>query len=278
MIDPALGWHRLALAQLVAVTARPALTPTLRGFVPLSRIGMHAVVARVVHRLREETGLGRFGAVSGTPGFTRALGDVIAKLRLARLGPASDEAAVARFRHGLNADVENIDVTAAGLLPGKSGVGVESGHSNHAVMRRADLMADIGEESRFRFIRPNRLIPRALRFCAGLLGCDAPDRYRDPEERPPEAPRVPRKPEGRLVRHGSDLYFNLRPKRGGTGRPEQGHLFPPSNRMRAAAIKKRRSRPENPVNSIANQQRAAGAADDEVEKLSDLPCPGSRCS
>lgn len=192
----ALGWHRLTLAQLAAVIARPALT--LRGLVPVSRIGMHAVAARVVHRLGEENGLGRFAAVSGTPGFPRALADVIAELRLARVGrehlngaapdlapllagyeaelsaagltdwagmleiaaaaargggqdrliglrtllldvavsteaevefvralaarapevvataPASDEAAVTRLRHGLNADVENIDLTAAG--------------------------------------------------------------------------------------------------------------------------------------------------------------------
>jgi len=197
----ALGWHRLTLAQLAAVVARPALT--LRGLAPLSRIGMHAVAARVVHRVHEEDGLGRFGAVAGTPGFPRALADVIAELRLARVGrdglngaapdlgplmaayeaelsaagltdwagvletaagaaasgsrdrliglpmllldvavsseaelefvralaakapeflatpPASDEATVTRMVRGLNAEIENIDLTAAasGALP-----------------------------------------------------------------------------------------------------------------------------------------------------------------
>lgn len=80
----AVGWHRLTLAQLAAVVACPALS--LRGLVPLSRIGMHAVAARVVHHMQEEGGLGRFGAVAGTPGFPRALADVIAELRLARVG------------------------------------------------------------------------------------------------------------------------------------------------------------------------------------------------
>lgn len=79
----AFGWHRLTLPQLAAVAARPALT--LRGVVPLSRIGTHAVAARVVHRMQKEGGLGRFGAVAGTPGFPRALAEVIAELRLARL-------------------------------------------------------------------------------------------------------------------------------------------------------------------------------------------------
>jgi RecB family exonuclease len=80
----AVGWHRLTLAQFTAVVARPALI--LRGVVPLSRIGMHAVTARLVHRVREEDGLGRFDAVAGTPGFPRALADVIGELRLARVG------------------------------------------------------------------------------------------------------------------------------------------------------------------------------------------------
>ncbi|MBZ0148202.1 MAG: hypothetical protein K8F62_11775, partial [Pseudorhodoplanes sp.] len=79
----ALGWHRLTLAQLAAAIARPALI--LRGLVPLSRIGMHAVAARIVYRLKEEGGLGRYEAVAGTPGFPRAVADVIAELRLARL-------------------------------------------------------------------------------------------------------------------------------------------------------------------------------------------------
>src|SRR5262245_19045478 len=46
----ALGWHRLTLAQLAALVARPALTS--RGLVPLSRIGMRAIAARVVHRMQ----------------------------------------------------------------------------------------------------------------------------------------------------------------------------------------------------------------------------------
>jgi ATP-dependent helicase/nuclease subunit B len=80
----ALGWHRLTLAQLAAAIARPALT--MRGVVPLSQIGVYAVAARIIHRLREEHGLGRFNAVAGTPGLPRAVANVIAELRLARLG------------------------------------------------------------------------------------------------------------------------------------------------------------------------------------------------
>jgi hypothetical protein len=78
----ALGWHRLPLAQPAAAIARPALT--LRGVVPPSRIGMHAVAARSsppsqgarARPLRRSC---------RTPRFPRALAHVVADLRVARL-------------------------------------------------------------------------------------------------------------------------------------------------------------------------------------------------
>jgi ATP-dependent helicase/nuclease subunit B len=76
----AFGWHRLTLAQLAAAVARPTLTT--RGLVSLSRIGTQAVVARIVHRLKEEGGLGRYDAVARTPGFPPAVTAVITELRL----------------------------------------------------------------------------------------------------------------------------------------------------------------------------------------------------
>jgi ATP-dependent helicase/nuclease subunit B len=79
----AFGWHRLSLAQLAAAIAAPALAA--RGIVSLSRIGTEAIVARLVHRLRDERALGRYQPVSETPGFPRAITGVIAELRLAGL-------------------------------------------------------------------------------------------------------------------------------------------------------------------------------------------------
>ena len=78
----AFGWHRLTLPQLAAAIAAPVFAE--RKVVPLSRMGAEAIVARVVHRLKVERGLGRYQAVGHTPGFARAIAAVIAELRLAR--------------------------------------------------------------------------------------------------------------------------------------------------------------------------------------------------
>jgi len=56
-----------------------------RKLAPLSRLSAGAIVARVVHGLRMEGGLGRYQSIGETPGFTRALAAVVAELRLARL-------------------------------------------------------------------------------------------------------------------------------------------------------------------------------------------------
>jgi hypothetical protein len=79
----AFGWHHLTLPQLAFALAAPPLAK--RKVVPLSRLGAEAIVARVVHRLKTEGGLGRYQPVADTPGFARAIAAVIAELRLARL-------------------------------------------------------------------------------------------------------------------------------------------------------------------------------------------------
>ena len=79
----AFGWYRLTLSQLAATIATPALAA--RGLIPLTRVGTEAIVARLVHRLRAEGGLGRYDVVSATPGFPRAVAGVIAELRVARV-------------------------------------------------------------------------------------------------------------------------------------------------------------------------------------------------
>ena len=45
----AFGWHRLTLPQLAFAIAAPILAA--RGLTPLSRIGVGALVARLVHRM-----------------------------------------------------------------------------------------------------------------------------------------------------------------------------------------------------------------------------------
>lgn len=82
-VGAAFGWHRLSFAQLTAMLAAPLLAE--RGLVPLSSLGIKAVVTRLVHELRRGGDLGRFREVAGTPGFPRAIANVIAELRLAAL-------------------------------------------------------------------------------------------------------------------------------------------------------------------------------------------------
>src|SRR5580693_6926600 len=79
----AFGWHRLTLPQLAFAVAAPILAA--RGLTPLSRIGVNALVVRLVHRMNTEDRLGHYRSVATTPGFPRAVAGVITELRLARI-------------------------------------------------------------------------------------------------------------------------------------------------------------------------------------------------
>jgi hypothetical protein len=67
----AFGWHRLTLAQLAAVLAASA--PRACRILPLGQLGVQAICARVVHRLANKGGLGRYSSIANGPGFARAL-------------------------------------------------------------------------------------------------------------------------------------------------------------------------------------------------------------
>ncbi len=75
------GWHRATPGRLAAELARTALIELER--VPVSRLGVEAVVARVVHERAREGLLGRYAAVWDKPGFATALAAVLEDLRLA---------------------------------------------------------------------------------------------------------------------------------------------------------------------------------------------------
>jgi hypothetical protein len=66
----AFGWHRLTLPQLAAALAAPMLAE--RQLAPLSRLGAQAIIARVVHRLKAQGGLGRYQPVGETHRDLRA--------------------------------------------------------------------------------------------------------------------------------------------------------------------------------------------------------------
>ena len=69
--------------QLAFAIAAPILAA--RGLTPLSRIGVGALVARLVHRMNTEGRLRHYQSVATTPGFPRAVAGVITELRLARI-------------------------------------------------------------------------------------------------------------------------------------------------------------------------------------------------
>jgi ATP-dependent helicase/nuclease subunit B len=81
----AFGWHCLSIADIAANIALPVRAA--RTLASITRLGSEAMVARLVHRLKTENGLGRFGPVGDAPGLPRAIAGVIAELRLARLSP-----------------------------------------------------------------------------------------------------------------------------------------------------------------------------------------------
>jgi ATP-dependent helicase/nuclease subunit B len=76
------GWHRFTFSGLAAALAAPLLSE--KKLAPLSRLGTEAIMARVVHQIKTESGLGRYEPVGNTPGFSRAVAAVMAELRLAR--------------------------------------------------------------------------------------------------------------------------------------------------------------------------------------------------
>lgn len=76
----ALGLHRMTLHQLAAGLATPRIVA--EGRVPASRLGVEAMVARVVHLLRKDGKIPYFAPVSHMPGFSKALATTLTELRL----------------------------------------------------------------------------------------------------------------------------------------------------------------------------------------------------
>jgi len=82
----AFGYHRVTLGQLAAAFATPALAA--RHKVPLGRLGVTAVANRAIHKLAERGELGLYERIAASPGFARAIAQVITELRLEQI--ASD--------------------------------------------------------------------------------------------------------------------------------------------------------------------------------------------
>jgi ATP-dependent helicase/nuclease subunit B len=107
----AFGWHRATLPQLATRFAEPALA--LAGAVPVGRLALQAVVARVLHGLAEQGGLDRFARAADGPGLARAAASALEELRLANAGPAAVEKESSELRALLDAFIA--ELRAAGL-------------------------------------------------------------------------------------------------------------------------------------------------------------------
>jgi len=78
------GWRRRTLDALAAEVALPVLAQAEE--VPVRRLGLEALCARVVHASAAVDALGRFSGLSRRPGFVRALTSSLDELRLAGIG------------------------------------------------------------------------------------------------------------------------------------------------------------------------------------------------
>ncbi len=82
------GVHALTLTQLAA---HLAVQPMGRlSLAPISRLGIEALAARIVHAAATAHGLPYFAPVAQTPGFARALARTITELRLENVTPSGD--------------------------------------------------------------------------------------------------------------------------------------------------------------------------------------------
>ncbi len=82
------GIHALTLIQ---VARHLAAQPMGRlALAPLSRLGMEAIAARIVHAAATAKQLPYFAPVAQTPGFARALANTITELRLENVTPPGD--------------------------------------------------------------------------------------------------------------------------------------------------------------------------------------------
>lgn len=78
------GVHALTLTQLAANLAAQPMGR--RSLAPISRLGIEALAARVVHAAQRANKLSYFSPVALTPGFPRAVAKTITELRLNNLG------------------------------------------------------------------------------------------------------------------------------------------------------------------------------------------------
>src|SRR5689334_4661996 len=79
------GVHASTLLQIASQLAAPPMGKA--GLAPISRLGLEALAARIVHAAHRDNKLHYFAPVATTPGFARAAAKTIAELRLEGIEP-----------------------------------------------------------------------------------------------------------------------------------------------------------------------------------------------
>jgi len=138
------GVHALTLTQLAAHLAAQSMGR--RGLVPISRLGIEAIAARIVHAAQHAKKLEYFGPVAQTPGFARAAARTIAELRLERIPAAAQGGDIARLMELYEHELEQRSLADLPMLLNLATE--EIAHQTHRLTGLPLLLLDLTVESR----------------------------------------------------------------------------------------------------------------------------------
>ena len=137
----AFGWHRTTPARLAAELAASRLAE--RGWVPVGRLAVEAVVARVLFELESLGELGRFASAHRGPGLARALADVIGELRGARLAPDALETHAPELARVMRAYADALESAGLADRPGVEALAAGAVRDGQAPGLRPLLLVDV---------------------------------------------------------------------------------------------------------------------------------------
>jgi ATP-dependent helicase/nuclease subunit B len=169
------GYHRLTLTQLASALARPALTAQRTA--PLGALGTQAVANRAIHRLSETSGLGRYEKLTGSPGFARAIANVVTELRLEQIGPDGLSDVARDLRSLLQAYEQELSahgfIDWPGVLHLATSVATELG-SRHHLLGLPTLLLDVPLRTASEVSLVRALCSRSPEIVAIVPAMDAP--------------------------------------------------------------------------------------------------------
>ena len=140
------GVHALTLTQLAAnLAAQPMGRLALA---PISRLGIEALAARIVHTAATAKALPYFAPVAQTPGFARALARTITELRLQNAKPSDANPAGRDLAHLLSLYEEELAARSVADLPLLLRLATEeTAHTDHRFTRLPIVLLGLAIES-----------------------------------------------------------------------------------------------------------------------------------